>query len=107
MSDEDTLQYYLDECDKKTCASSSLQYQRENEYYQRAKEMGPGIIPILLKNLAIKNNSGKLIELLLLGDLAESDPVIPKEDHGKINKIIELWIQWGKDQGFYNDKTDK
>lgn len=42
------IETILEECNKQTCMSSSLQFRRENEYYKLAFALGPEIIPILL-----------------------------------------------------------
>ncbi len=63
--------------------------------YQRIIGLGPKVIPYILKDL--KQNGGHWS--WALQSLTGENPVAD-EDAGKIRKITEAWLNWGKEKGF-------
>ena len=63
--------------------------------FQEIVGMGPGVIPLLLREL--ENRTGHLHRALR--QITGADPV-PPCDRGNIDKAAEVWLRWGMEQGF-------
>jgi hypothetical protein len=57
--------------------------------------MGPGVIPLLLREL--ENRTGHWHRALRR--ITGTDPVLPA-DRGDIEKAAQTWLHWGKEQGY-------
>lgn len=64
--------------------------------YQRIVAMGQKIIPYLLWELARRPDHW----FWALNAITGADPVKP-EHRGKVSKMAEDWIQWGREQGIH------
>ena len=59
--------------------------------------MGDKALPLILRELESKTTDWFWALRAIARGRA---PQIPTEDQGKIRKIADIWIQWGKDNGF-------
>lgn len=59
--------------------------------YQRIIGMGPAVVPLLLRELQERGGHW----FWALRAITEEDPVNP-EDVGRVRKMTEAWLQWGK-----------
>lgn len=66
-----------------------------NKSYQRIIGLGPAVIPLILKDL--RDYGGHWF--WALNALTGENPVT-REDAGKIKKLRESWLAWGKTRGF-------
>jgi hypothetical protein len=63
--------------------------------FQEIVGMGPAIIPLLLRELDSRTGYWHRAPRLI----TVADP-LPPADWGKIEKIAEVWLGWGKEQGY-------
>lgn len=63
--------------------------------YQQIIGMGPIVIPFILSEM--KNKPGHWF--WALKSIAGHDPVLP-EYRGRIKQMTEVWLRWGKEQGY-------
>ena len=56
------------------------------------------VIPMLLNRMYL-NPSGRT-GFVALSDIIKERPVLPKEYAGRVDKIKEMWFQWGKDNNY-------
>ncbi len=63
--------------------------------YQRIIGLGPDVIPLILKEL--KLNGGHWFWALQA--LTGENP-IANEDAGRVKKMTEAWLAWGRDKGY-------
>jgi hypothetical protein len=74
-------------------SSSSI---RDNHpAYQEIIALGPAVVPLLLRDLEI--NRRQWFEALQA--ITGVSPV-PVEDRGRIRKMTEAWLQWGRENGY-------
>src|ERR1700756_5327312 len=62
--------------------------------FQQIVDMGPTVIPLLLREL--ENRTGHWHRALRR--ITGTDPV-PPGDRGNIDRATEAWLRWGKEQG--------
>ena len=62
--------------------------------YQRIIGMGTAVVPHLLRELESRPDHW----FWALTAITGADPVKP-EDRGKLRKMTEAWLRWGKEQG--------
>jgi hypothetical protein len=78
-----------------------------NEHYRKIIEMGDQVVPILLdqllKGLAGDEVSGDWFWALKL--IAEENPV-PEKLRGDARESAEVWIEWGKKNGYIKKEKD-
>src|SRR4051794_40218449 len=63
--------------------------------FQEIVNMGPAIIPILLRE--VRDGSGHWHRALR--QITGTDPV-PPGDRGNIERAAETWLRWGKEHGY-------
>src|SRR5262245_52149789 len=63
--------------------------------FQEIVDMGPAVIPLLLREL---ENRGEHWHRALRR-ITKIDPVAPS-DQGNIGKASEAWLRWGREQGY-------
>ncbi len=63
--------------------------------FQEIVEMGPAVIPLLLRELA--NHTGQWHRALRR--ITGIDPTSAAE-RGNIDKAADAWLRWGKEQGY-------
>jgi hypothetical protein len=80
---------------KETAYVSSTTDQVAHPAFQEIVGMGPAVIPFLLREL--ENRTGHWHRAL--GRITGVSPV-PPEDRGNIDKAVEAWLRWGKEQGY-------
>ena len=74
--------------------TSSLTQMILHPTYQRIIGMGVAAVPFLLRELERKPDHW----FWALHAITGADPVKP-EDRGKLRKMAEAWLTWGKEQG--------
>ena len=74
--------------------TSSLTQMILHPTYQRIIGMGVAAVPFLLRELERKPDHW----FWALHAITGADPVEP-EDRGKLRKMAEVWLTWGKEQG--------
>ena len=62
--------------------------------YQRIIGMGTAVVPHLLRELECRPDHW----FWALTAITGADPIKP-EDRGKLRKMTEAWLRWGKEQG--------
>lgn len=78
-----------------TAATSSLTEKTMHPAYQQIIGLGPNVIPLLLRELAERPDHW----FWALRAISGEDPVEP-EQHGRIKKMAEAWLEWGRKQGY-------
>jgi hypothetical protein len=69
---------------------------RNNHWaYQEIIRMGTPVVPLLLRDLEESHRHW----FAALQAITGADPV-PGEDAGRIPKMAEAWLRWGKEQGY-------
>ncbi len=63
--------------------------------YQQIIEMGPAVIPLLLRELEIKPNHW----FEALRAITGANPIQP-EQRGRIKQMAQAWLNWGREHGY-------
>ncbi len=63
--------------------------------YRQIVELGPAVVPLLLRELERRPNHW----FAALRALTGADPVAPA-DRGRLGVMAEAWIKWGKERGY-------
>jgi hypothetical protein len=63
--------------------------------YREIIALGPAVVPLLLRDLERTNRHW----FTALSELTNAQPV-PPEDAGNIRKMVEAWLDWGRQQGY-------
>jgi len=63
--------------------------------YQQIIALGPPVVPFLLRDLAATHRHW----FAALSSITGANP-IPREDAGKIQRMADAWIDWGKKEGY-------
>ena len=66
--------------------------------YQRIVELGDAALPLIFRELE-QEQVMRVHWMHALGDITGVTPV-PKELWGKVNRMAEIWLQWGWEQGY-------
>jgi hypothetical protein len=74
---------------------SSMSEASSHPAYQEIIQLGPEVIPLLLRDME-RNHSHWFAALR---SLTGANPV-PATVGGNIPKIVEAWLQWAKDNGY-------
>jgi hypothetical protein len=75
--------------------SSSAQL-AQHPAYQQIIDLGPEVIPLLLRELERQPDHW----FRALHALTGADPV-PVENRGKVREMAAAWVQWGREQGYH------
>jgi hypothetical protein len=78
-----------------TAHLSSISRMVMHPKYQSIIGMGPEVLPILFRELAVEPDHW----FWALSAITEADPV-PPEDAGDIQKMRAAWLQWAKEEGY-------
>ena len=65
-----------------------------NPAYQRIIGMGPDALPLILREFAARPAHW----FWALSAISGENPV-PPDDAGKLGKMTEAWLQWGRERG--------
>ena len=65
--------------------------------YRKIVGLGEPALPIILRSLKSQESGAFLF--YALADISGEWVDIPEEHRGKIDKIIDLWLEWGKAKG--------
>ena len=77
-------------------AHLSSSSKRDNHpVYREIIALGPPVVPLLLRDLERTSRHW----FAALTALTNAQPV-PPEDAGNIRKMVEAWLDWGKQQGY-------
>jgi hypothetical protein len=82
------------EWESKVAVLSSTTARVQHPSYQAIVALGPGVVPLLLRELEQRPNHW----FAALKSLTGADPV-PPSDRGRIGPMTEAWIRWGKEHG--------
>jgi len=78
-----------------TALKSSISEIVMHPAYQQIIGMGPTAIPLILSEMKIKRGHWFWALKSITGD----DPVAPS-DKGNIKKMTQVWLRWGREQGY-------
>jgi len=67
----------------------------EHPAYQRIIEMGPGVVPFIMESMKEEPDNWFIALYILTND----NPV-PTRYTGKIQKMTDRWLEYGREQGF-------
>ena len=79
-----------------TAMLSSVTEKAMHPAYQQIIGMGPTAIPLILSEM--KKELGHWF--WALKSITGEDPV-PPEQRGKIKKMTEAWLRWGREKGYH------
>jgi hypothetical protein len=68
----------------------------EHPAYQQIIEMGPEVVPLLLRELEREPDHW----FRALHALTGADPA-PSESRGKVREMAKAWLRWGREQGYH------
>jgi hypothetical protein len=71
---------------------SSLTVILASPYYKSIVGMGWPVVPLILGSLAREPS----FLICALGEITGERPDVAKEDYGRIDKITQLWLDWGR-----------
>jgi hypothetical protein len=74
---------------------SSTRIRDNHPAYQAIIGMGPAVVPLLLRDLAVNRRHW----FTALSAITGADPV-PPEDAGNIPRLAEAWLRWGSEHGY-------
>ena len=83
-----------DQWRRETGGLSSISQMAAHPAHQEIIEMGPAVIPLVLRELQERGGHWFAALRALTGE----NPV-PREFAGRIPKITELWLEWGREKG--------
>jgi hypothetical protein len=63
--------------------------------YQQIIALGPGVIPLLLRELEQRPDHW----FWALYELTGANPV-PEESRGRVREMAQAWVRWGREQGY-------
>ena len=84
-----------DQWRRETGGLSSISQMAAHPAHQEIIEMGPAAIPLLLRELQERGGHW----FMALRALSGENPV-PREFAGRIPKMRELWLEWGREKGY-------
>ena len=70
----------------------------KNTAYLEIIQMGPDVVPFMLKDL--QQNGGHWFEALHL--LTKQSPVVDQKYAGNIKELTQLWLNWGFSNKYLN-----
>jgi hypothetical protein len=77
-------------------AHHSSSSKRDNHpAYKAIIALGPPVVPLLLRDLELNRRHW----FTALTAITGADPV-SEDDAGKILKMVETWLRWGKEKGY-------
>jgi hypothetical protein len=74
---------------------SSTTARVQHPAYRQIVELGPAVVPLLLRELERRPNHW----FAALRALTGADPVAPA-DRGRLGVMAEAWIKWGRERGY-------
>lgn len=93
---EERFRQLLSRWREETALISSSTLLREHEAFREIIALGNAVIPLLFREME-KSGDGHLAPALAA--LTGARPVSP-EDRGRITKVAEVWLQWGRENGW-------
>lgn len=95
VSLEQTFHSLAKQWREETLFTSSLSDKVMHPAYQQIIGLGAEAIPFILREL--QHNGGHWF--WALGAITRENPV-PPDDAGKVKRMAEVWLAWGKQNGF-------
>jgi hypothetical protein len=92
---EQEFQKLAEEWRSQTRNLSSMMKITYNRAYRQIVNMGPRVLPILLRELQRKPD----LWFSALREITSENPVRP-EHAGNVKKMQEAWVNWGKEHGY-------
>ena len=74
---------------------SSSRIRENHPAYQEIIGMGQAVVPLLLRDLEVNHRHWFTALAVITG----ADP-ISEEDAGKVPRMAEAWLRWGREHGF-------
>ena len=74
---------------------SSPSVLRDHPAFQEIIGLGEAVVPLMLRDLEERPR----LWVWALPEITGADPV-PASDRGKIRKMSEAWLRWGKENGY-------
>jgi hypothetical protein len=75
---------------------SSSRLRDNHPAYQEIIRLGPPVVPLLLRDLEVNRRHW----FTALTAITGVNPV-PREDAGDIPRMIDAWLRWGRENGYY------
>lgn len=94
-STEQEFEKLAEEWRSQTRNLSSMMKITYNHAYRQIVDMGPRVLPILLRELQRKPD----LWFSALREISSENPVRP-EHAGNVKKMQEAWVNWGKEHGY-------
>ena len=98
IPDRNTLEYqFKEQAEKWQCETEHLSSPTQrimHPSYQAILGMGKKVVPFLLNDL----QQNRRPWFWALSYITQENPINPK-DAGRMDKMIEAWVKWGKDKG--------
>lgn len=92
---EESFQRLADWWHTETSGLSSITMKSIHPAYQQIIDLGPEVIPIILRDLQKRPDHW----FWALRQLTGENPV-RQEDAGRLKLMAEAWLAWGKDHGY-------
>ena len=89
---EETFKILADEWRKETRHLSSSQQIAMHPAYQRIIEMGPQVVPLILRDLRDYGGSWYTALKAITGV-----SLIPTDAQGDVRRMREVWLNWGRE----------
>ena len=88
------FQLLIETIERECAHLSSIREVAQNPAYLEIIEMGPRILPLILKELEVRPSHW----FLALGEITQENPVLP-EHRGVISKMAQDWLDWASERG--------
>lgn len=72
------------------------QFCHRNKFYKQIMELGPDVVPLILKEM--KRRRGWWF--CALESLTGTNPVPENDYYKSIKKMTTIWLEWGKKEGY-------
>ena len=82
---------------KETRGSSVIEDMKSHKYFKEIVKMGEPAIPFIFETMKRERHA---FIFLALSEITGEDIDLPKEDWGKISRMVELWFEWGREKGY-------
>jgi hypothetical protein len=92
---EETFQRLANVWQKAVAHLSSSNKRESHPAYREIIALGPAAVPMMLRDLEINHRHW----FAALTAVTGANPVA-EEDAGKILKMIDVWLNWGKQKGY-------
>lgn len=84
---------------EETAHLSNMRQVKENPLYAEIEAYGKPALGILFRAIYLKD-IGVWTWMSLIVSILDEGPEIPVEDYGKLDKIRDIYVEWGKKKGY-------